>query len=324
VTPDKARRPRLDLREALIQGVIASTTHESESNHWSYGVMRELISDAPEIAWPVLLEIIDRAPEEALGYVAAGPLEDLIGEHGFEIIDAIETEAGRNPRLRKTLVGVWQGLTVESIWTRIQALIDDDSRGEWGAYEPKGYDRHVEWQVMGRPPSVVGSTDPEQVERRGRLLAALRAAVPPEFRPFTTPVYVRIRIEPGPSTDPSASVVEAVAAITETLSTDRLAELAGPEFQGVGAFTSRLLVREVSAFDIVSHEPSYILKVLLMGEEQVKSLTDLDLLDEFEASLPTDAESARQQIANMYAEFGDEITPELRQRLRSQGIELPE
>src|SRR3954468_24780931 len=109
MTSDKTRSPGLDLREAVVQGVIPAPAHESERTDWSYEVMRALISDAPEIAWPILLEIIDRAPEEALGYVAAGPLEDLINEHGFEIIDAIETEAGRNPRLRKTLVGVWQG-----------------------------------------------------------------------------------------------------------------------------------------------------------------------------------------------------------------------
>ena len=52
----------------------------------------------PERAWPVILALIEAAPnEEALAFVAAGPLEDLIQSHGDDFADRIIERARRDP-----------------------------------------------------------------------------------------------------------------------------------------------------------------------------------------------------------------------------------
>lgn len=62
--------------------------------------------DDPERAWIVTKELLNRAPDSALGYIAAGPLEDLISFHGLEFIDRLEEYASRSPRVAKALDAV--------------------------------------------------------------------------------------------------------------------------------------------------------------------------------------------------------------------------
>ncbi len=51
---------------------------------------------------------------ETLGWVGAGPLEDLISHsgHGLRLLDEIETTARREPLFARALAGVWLGLDV--------------------------------------------------------------------------------------------------------------------------------------------------------------------------------------------------------------------
>ena len=61
-----------------------------------------------EAAWPMLLVLIERAPDDAaLAYVAAGPLEDFVRTHHDGFGTRILDEARRNARFRLALRGVW-------------------------------------------------------------------------------------------------------------------------------------------------------------------------------------------------------------------------
>lgn len=53
--------------------------------------------------------------------LAAGPLEDLLSDHGAELIEKVETEARRNPSFNLLLGGVWEGGMTKEIWGRVQA-----------------------------------------------------------------------------------------------------------------------------------------------------------------------------------------------------------
>jgi hypothetical protein len=53
--------------------------------------------------------------------LAAGPLEDLLGSHGAELIEQVEVEARRNPSFNLLLGGVWQNEISNEVWARIQA-----------------------------------------------------------------------------------------------------------------------------------------------------------------------------------------------------------
>ncbi len=62
--------------------------------------------DDPERAWGITKELLYRAPDSALGYIAAGPLEDLISFHGSAFIDRLEAHARDNSRLATALEAV--------------------------------------------------------------------------------------------------------------------------------------------------------------------------------------------------------------------------
>jgi len=77
-------------------------------------------SASPEDAWLTILEILRKQPpENVLGILAAGPLEDLIHDYGPKFIDLIEIESRQNPHFRHLLGGVWESSTPD-IWNRIK------------------------------------------------------------------------------------------------------------------------------------------------------------------------------------------------------------
>lgn len=66
------------------------------------------ISKEAETAWPFILALVDSAPsDEALAFVAAGPLEDLIQMYGDDFADRMVERARRDARFRSALRDVW-------------------------------------------------------------------------------------------------------------------------------------------------------------------------------------------------------------------------
>jgi hypothetical protein len=83
--------------------------------------MYDVVRDEPEIAWPAILQILQRElTEDQIAVLAAGPLEDLMAVHGAQFIERVESEAARNPRLNHLLGGVWQSKMEPEIWQRVQ------------------------------------------------------------------------------------------------------------------------------------------------------------------------------------------------------------
>lgn len=76
-----------------------------------------------ETLWRFIGKVVAERPSEcALGMLAAGPLEDLIGERGEAFIDRIEAAAEHDPVFRRTLHGVWRSSASADIWTRIERV----------------------------------------------------------------------------------------------------------------------------------------------------------------------------------------------------------
>jgi Family of unknown function (DUF6869) len=84
-------------------------------------LMYDLLHEEPELAWPVILQILKcELTEDQTALLAAGPLEDLLALHGAGFIDRIEVEAEHNPRFNHLLGGVWQDTMSPGIWDRVQ------------------------------------------------------------------------------------------------------------------------------------------------------------------------------------------------------------
>lgn len=85
--------------------------------------MLDIVYDEPELAWLAILQTLthDQTAEQ-LALLAAGPLEILLSTHGPRFIDRVEHEAKHNERFNHLLGGVWQCLTPEDIWNRVQTV----------------------------------------------------------------------------------------------------------------------------------------------------------------------------------------------------------
>ena len=88
-------------------------------DQWSK--LSEAVRKDPEAAWCAILKLIQcDLTEEQLGLLAAGPLEDLLSEHGHTFIDRVEGEAATNRRFDNLLGGVWRLTMTDDVWNRVQ------------------------------------------------------------------------------------------------------------------------------------------------------------------------------------------------------------
>lgn len=77
-------------------------------NYDAVETIDELTRSDPDAAWPVIEMLIERAPtEEALAYLAAGPLENLLRKHGRVVATKIRAAAEQNAGVRAALSHVW-------------------------------------------------------------------------------------------------------------------------------------------------------------------------------------------------------------------------
>lgn len=110
--------------EALVPLWLADNREEREEDDfpWSALCVFEL-RDHPDLIWAFVQKAL--AGAETVWQVimlAAGPLEDLIADHGAAMIDRIERAARHSPRFRFALTGVWpQGNRASPVWARIEA-----------------------------------------------------------------------------------------------------------------------------------------------------------------------------------------------------------
>ncbi len=84
-------------------------------------ILQDMVMADPELLWKITLKFIERdVSDEALYLYAAGPLEDLLSEHGPKFIDRVELEARRHPQFRKLLGGVWMGDKNKDVTKRVE------------------------------------------------------------------------------------------------------------------------------------------------------------------------------------------------------------
>ena len=92
-----------DLVTAYLQHARATVSgRATDGTFWAWEAVDELGRRAPLAALDLVCEAVCRSEDDAtLAYIAAGPLEDLIVNHGERFIDRMEMEAAREPRFRR-------------------------------------------------------------------------------------------------------------------------------------------------------------------------------------------------------------------------------
>jgi hypothetical protein len=111
-------------REEIAATYLRYYVLKKQEDRWAVREVDTLVRDDPTEAWEVTRILVNAAPsDEALAYVAAGPLEELLHKHGSVLIDRIEEESRGNARLQLALSGVW-GLDRDSpVFDRWYALM---------------------------------------------------------------------------------------------------------------------------------------------------------------------------------------------------------
>jgi hypothetical protein len=82
-----------------------------------------------ELAWAILEEIwrtMDAENQRRVCVFAAGPMEDLVREHGPKVIGHIESKARQDPKFKRMLFGVWPPHDEERPdWRQFVKLLED-------------------------------------------------------------------------------------------------------------------------------------------------------------------------------------------------------
>jgi hypothetical protein len=115
--------------ERLIEGWIAFANADFEprerlrhSLSWANDKVNMMANEDPEFLWKFILAAYSRDLGKADADFAAGPLEDLLSQHGDKFIDRIEELALRDARFNFLLGGVWKHWTTDDVWQRIEAV----------------------------------------------------------------------------------------------------------------------------------------------------------------------------------------------------------
>lgn len=101
--------------------------HETrtDSDFWAWEEIqkRVLWGEDPLAAWRLVQTLVSAAGDDALGYVAAGPLEDLVTAHAPALIHEIEAKARKDSKFREFLSLIWlsEGDLPPDILTRVVA-----------------------------------------------------------------------------------------------------------------------------------------------------------------------------------------------------------
>ena len=95
---------------------------------WSVATdrLRDAIRDDPEVAWSLIGQLVATASDdEDLDMIGAGPLEDLLCDHGPLFIDRVEKLAVSDRGFRRSLADVWGWNRMDE---QVRSRLDDALR----------------------------------------------------------------------------------------------------------------------------------------------------------------------------------------------------
>ena len=92
----------------LADAYLRQHATKSDDGFWAWEeVNRRVRSNDLDTAWEITLLLLQKASDDALGYVAAGPLEDVVDGYGHRALDRMEQVFENDPRLQFALSGIW-------------------------------------------------------------------------------------------------------------------------------------------------------------------------------------------------------------------------
>ena len=94
--------------DTLLATWIRYAVEKRPEDFWAWDRVSSSSSGSDtEAAWNLVVALVRNAPDEVLGSVGAGPLENLLNAHGAMLVDWIVGEAQRDHRFREALGRAW-------------------------------------------------------------------------------------------------------------------------------------------------------------------------------------------------------------------------
>ena len=94
---------------------------QAEILEWASNCVSDLREHDPDRCLDWILVALGKASDDLeIGTLAAGPLEDLVVDHGDAVINRIEGLASASAEFRRLLSGIWsQGADDSEVWSRV-------------------------------------------------------------------------------------------------------------------------------------------------------------------------------------------------------------
>ncbi|SEA31003.1 hypothetical protein SAMN05216562_2548 [Microbulbifer marinus] len=92
---------------------------------WVEDIEYEFVYEKPNEALDLILTIMNFSQSNAIKEVlAAGPLEQVLAQHGPKIIERVERLAQEDEKFAGLLGGVWKNSMASDVWVRVQNVWD--------------------------------------------------------------------------------------------------------------------------------------------------------------------------------------------------------
>ena len=93
--------------EDLVAGWIRYAQEKRDADFWAFDKVNEIVRNDRQEAWRLILALVERAPDDLLGRVGAGPIEHFVRDHHTAVIEQVADEACANARFRDALSWMW-------------------------------------------------------------------------------------------------------------------------------------------------------------------------------------------------------------------------
>ena len=97
--------PIVDQR--LVEAWVRHAHYREAFDFWALERVNEVAQTDARTGWHLVLALIEAVPDDLLGKVGVGPLEDLIDKHPAEVIDKVVKQATNDRRFLKALCATW-------------------------------------------------------------------------------------------------------------------------------------------------------------------------------------------------------------------------
>src|SRR5436309_1088793 len=96
------------MHHRLVTSGDRSERRQADEWFWAWERVHGLVDKTGAAALPLLIRLCDAAPADAVGYIGAGPIEELLMLYGSSVVDAVGDAARKSPSFARELSRIYR------------------------------------------------------------------------------------------------------------------------------------------------------------------------------------------------------------------------